>query len=209
MRNQRRRRALPSAAMSIFVSVSTGDSKAMAESVATRALLSGRCGKQSVKDFAFGEKSAPPKGIINHAPATLPHLGYCGFVMRWLRLFLLLVLVPLAGCAVNGAATYPIDTAGPYQLNTGDVVRVTVYGDKDLSTSYKIDDAGAISFPLVGPVHVAGATTAEAARRLSAALAHGYMRNPNVVVEVADYRPFFIQGEVNNSGQFPYVYGMT
>jgi polysaccharide export outer membrane protein len=128
--------------------------------------------------------------------------------MAWLRLLLLFVLVPLAGCAVN-RQDYPIDTSGPYQLNTGDVVRVTVYGDKDLSNTYKIDDSGAISFPLVGPVQVAGATTETAAQRLSAALAHGYMRNPNVVVEVADYRPFFIQGEVTNSGQFPFVYGMT
>ena len=128
--------------------------------------------------------------------------------MRWLRLFLLLLLVPLAACAMN-PRSYSVDTAGPYQLNTGDVVRVTVYGDKDLTNTYKIDDSGAISFPLVGPIHVAGSTTEQAAKRLSAALANGFMRNPNVAVEVDTYRPFFIQGEITNSGQFPYVYGMT
>jgi polysaccharide export outer membrane protein len=128
--------------------------------------------------------------------------------MRWLRLLLLLLIIPLAACAVN-KQTYPVDTAGPYQLNTGDIVRVTVYGDTSLTNTYKIDDSGAISFPLVGPIHVAGSTTAAAAKRLSAALANGFMRNPNVAVEVADYRPFFIQGEVTTSGQFPYVYGMT
>ncbi|MDR3470214.1 MAG: polysaccharide export protein [Devosia sp.] len=128
--------------------------------------------------------------------------------MRWLRLFLLALLIPLAGCATNGQS-YWVDTAGPYQLNTGDVLRVTVYGDKDLTNSYKIDDSGAISFPLVGPIRVAGATTEIAARRLSAALANGFMRNPNVAVEVAEYRPFFIQGEVTTSGQFAYIYGMT
>lgn len=128
--------------------------------------------------------------------------------MRSLRLPLILCLLPLAGCAVNHQS-YVVDTAGPYALNTGDVVRVTVYGDKDLTNTYKIDDSGAISFPLVGPVHVAGDTTDEAAKLLSQALARGFMRNPNVVVEVADYRPFFIQGEVTTSGQFAYVYGMT
>jgi polysaccharide export outer membrane protein len=127
--------------------------------------------------------------------------------MRWLRFVLLLVLLPLAGCAIN--RSYQVATAGPYQLNTGDVVRVTVYGDKDLTNTYKIDDSGAISFPLVGPIHVAGLTTAGTAHALSSALAHGFMRNPNVAVEVADYRPFYIQGQVNTSGQFPYVYGMT
>lgn len=128
--------------------------------------------------------------------------------MRWLRLLLLLLLIPLAACAVNRAA-YPVDTAGPYRLNTGDVLRITVYGDTSLSTTYKVDDSGAVAFPLVGPVKVAGLTTDSAAKRISAALASGYMRNPNVAVEVAEYRPFFIQGEITTSGQFPYVYGMT
>jgi len=128
--------------------------------------------------------------------------------MRWLRLFFLLLVLPLAACAVN-QASYTVDTAGPYRLNTGDVLRVTVYGDTSLSTTYKVDDSGAVAFPLVGPVQVAGVTTDVAAKRISAALARGYMRNPNVAVEVADYRPFFIQGEVTTSGQFPYVYGMT
>ena len=128
--------------------------------------------------------------------------------MRWLRLLVLLFLLPLAACAVT-PSTYKVDTTGPYRLNTGDVLRVTVYGDTSLSTTYKVDDSGAVAFPLVGPVKVAGLTTDQAGDRISAALARGYMRNPNVAVEVADYRPFFIQGEVTTSGQFPYVYGIT
>jgi polysaccharide export outer membrane protein len=130
--------------------------------------------------------------------------------MRWLRLLLLVLLVPLAGCALNSRpATYLVDTKGPYTLDSGDTLRVTVYGDPQLSTTYKVDDSGAVSVPLVGPVTVRGVTTDVAAGRIAAALASGYMRNPNVAVEVAEYRPFFIQGEVNNAGQFPYVYGMT
>jgi polysaccharide export outer membrane protein len=123
---------------------------------------------------------------------------------------LLLCLVPLAACAVNTRpATYEVDTKGPYVLDTGDVVRVTVYGDATLSNSYNIDDAGAIALPLVGQVPARGKTTAEVAAEISAALANGFMRNPDVAVEVAQYRPFFIQGEVAASGQYPYVYGMT
>ena len=129
--------------------------------------------------------------------------------MRWLRLSLLvLVLLPLAGCAIN-RQDYPVDTAGPYQLNTRRRGAGHRLWRQDLSTTYKIDDSGAISFPLVGPVHVPGLTTELAAARLSAALANGFMRNPNVALEIAEYRPFFIQGEVTTSGQFPYVYGMT
>lgn len=129
--------------------------------------------------------------------------------MRWLPLLALALLLPLAGCASTRPATYLVETKGPYQLDTGDAVRVSVYGDAELSDTYRIDDSGAIAFPLVGPVPVRGTTTNVAAGRLAAALANGYMRNPDVAVEVAEYRPFFIQGEVKNAGQFQYVYGMT
>lgn len=130
--------------------------------------------------------------------------------MRWLSALLIVLLVPmLAACASTRPSTYLVDTKGPYQLDTGDVVRVSVYGDAELSKSYRVDDNGAIAFPLVGPVQVRGATTANAASRLAGALANGYMRNPDVAVEVEQYRPFFIQGEVRTSGQFPYVFGMT
>jgi polysaccharide export outer membrane protein len=128
--------------------------------------------------------------------------------MRWLSIFTVVLMLPLAACATT-PATYLVQTKGPYQLDTGDTVRVNVYGDADLSETYKIDDSGAIAFPLVGPVQVRGVTTKVASARLAAALANGYMRNPDVAVEVAEYRPFFIQGEVGNAGQFPYVYGMT
>lgn len=128
--------------------------------------------------------------------------------MRWLPVFTLAMMLPLAACA-TAPATYLVQTKGPYQLDTGDAVRVTVYGDADLTETYRVDDAGAIAFPLVGEVPVRGTTTKVAADRLAAALANGYMRNPNVAVEVAEYRPFFIQGEVGTAGQFPYVYGMT
>jgi polysaccharide biosynthesis/export protein len=129
--------------------------------------------------------------------------------MRWLTLLALTLTLVLTGCATTRPVSYLVDTKGPYQLDTGDIVRVTVYGDAELSKSYKIDDNGAIAFPLVGPVPVRGLTTELAARRLASELANGYMRNPDVAVEIDQYRPFFIQGEVANSGQFPYVFGMT
>ena len=129
--------------------------------------------------------------------------------MRWLPILTIVLTLPLAGCTTTRPATYLVETKGPYQLDTGDAVRVTVYGDEELSDTYRIDDSGAIAFPLVGPVQVRGQTTKMAAARVAGALANGYMRNPDVAVEVAEYRPFSIQGEIGNSGQFPYVFGMT
>lgn len=129
--------------------------------------------------------------------------------MRWLPVLLVALTLPLAACASTRPSAYLVETKGPYQLDTGDAVRVSVYGDADLSNTYRIDDSGAIAFPLVGPVQVRGQTTNMAAARLAGALANGFMRNPDVAVEVAEYRPFFIQGEIGNAGQFPYVFGMT
>jgi polysaccharide biosynthesis/export protein len=130
--------------------------------------------------------------------------------MRWLRLLLILMVIPLAACAMNGRpATYLVEVKGPYALDTGDVVRVTVYGEAELSKSYKVDDGGSLSLPLVGPVKVRGKTTQLAAASITAALAEGYIREPSVAVEIETYRPFFIQGAVKTGGQFPYVYGMT
>jgi len=130
--------------------------------------------------------------------------------MTWLRVPIVFLLVFLAACAHTGRpATYLVEPTGPYLLDSGDIVRVTVYGDPELTSNYRVDDKGAISMPLVGAVAVRGHTTETATRRVTSALASGFMRNPNVALEVAEYRPFFIQGAIRNSGQFPYVYGMT
>lgn len=131
--------------------------------------------------------------------------------MRWLRLLFLFLLVPLAACASNGGApaTYLVEVKGPYTLDTGDIVRVSVYGEAELTKSYRVDDGGAVAMPLVGAVKVRGKTTQQAAAAISAALAAGYIREPSVAVEIDTYRPFFIQGAVKTGGQFPYVYGMT
>src|SRR5690606_1283599 len=132
-----------------------------------------------------------------------------GMLMRWVPVLTLALMLPLAAGASTRPATYLVETKGPYQPDTRDPVRGTAHGDAESSATYKTADGGAIAFPLVGPVPVRGATTKEAAGRLAAALANGYMRNPDVAVEVAEYRPFFIQGEIRNAGQFLYVYGMT
>lgn len=135
--------------------------------------------------------------------------------MSFGTLFRVLVVVAFAGmlAACSGGASvrsaYSVATGGPYLLDTDDVLRITVYGETDLSNTYRIDDRGYISFPLTGPIQVRGVTTQVVSSRLTAALANGYLRNPNVAVEVATYRPFFIQGEVKNPGVFAFVYGMT
>ena len=102
--------------------------------------------------------------------------------MRWFRLLLLALLIPLAGCALNARpSTYLVEVKGPYALDTGDVVRVTVYGEPEVTKSYRVDDGGAISLPLVGSINVRGQTTQMAAATVTAALADGYIREPAVL----------------------------
>ncbi len=131
--------------------------------------------------------------------------------MHWLRiLMMLLVAGALSACAMNARpSTYIVEVKGPYTLDTGDVVRVSVYGEAELTQLYRVDDGGRLSLPLIGAIPVRGKTTQAAAAAITAALAAGFIREPSVAVEVETYRPFFIQGAIRNGGQFPYVFGMT
>jgi polysaccharide export outer membrane protein len=129
--------------------------------------------------------------------------------MRWLQLCLILVLLPLAACSLSKTSIYSVETRGAYTLGGGDVLRVKVYGDESVTGSYRVDDAGMISMPLVGLLRVEGQTTQQATATIAEALADGYVRSPDVAIEIESYRPFFIQGAVQNAGQFAYVSSMT
>lgn len=128
-----------------------------------------------------------------------------------------LCLLALAAFAVSGCAgTKPpakqavFDALDhPYTLDTGDKLRIIVFGQADLSNIYAIDGTGRVAMPLIGEVDSRGKTSKELESRIAARLRDGFLRDPKVTVEVDTYRPFFILGEVNTSGQFPYVYGMT
>ena len=97
----------------------------------------------------------------------------------------------------------------PYQLDAGDRLRIQVFGQEGLTNSYIVDAAGNVSITLIGSVPARGLTTVDLARRIADRLRNGYIRNPHVSVEVEAYRPFFILGEVNAPGQYPYVPSMT
>jgi polysaccharide export outer membrane protein len=97
----------------------------------------------------------------------------------------------------------------PYQLDAGDRLRVQVFGQEGLTNSYIVDASGNISMTLIGSVPVRGLTTNQVAAAISSRLRSGFIRNPHVSVEVEVYRPFFILGEVNAPGQYPYVPNMT
>jgi polysaccharide export outer membrane protein len=103
----------------------------------------------------------------------------------------------------------PVAYDSAYHLDAGDKLRVVVYGQEGLTNTYAIDAAGSITMPLIGAVPARGRTPAGLAAAITAKLRNGYIRDPSVAVEIDSYRPFFILGEVQAPGQYPYVPNMT
>jgi polysaccharide biosynthesis/export protein len=96
-----------------------------------------------------------------------------------------------------------------YRLDTGDKLRIVVFGQEGLSNSYFVDAAGQVTIPLIGAVNGRGLTTQQLTRAVVAKLRDGFIREPHVAIEVETYRPFFILGEVVLPGQYSYVPNMT
>jgi polysaccharide export outer membrane protein len=103
----------------------------------------------------------------------------------------------------------PITAQSPYTLDSGDRLRIVVFGQDGLTNSYLVDASGHIAMPLIGSVIAKGATTDQLSARIAEKLRDGYIREPHVAVEVEAYRPFFILGEVTAPGQYPYIANMT
>jgi len=96
-----------------------------------------------------------------------------------------------------------------YTLDSGDRLRIVVFGQDGITGSYLVDAGGNVSMPLIGMVPARGYTTAQLSAMIGQRLKQGYVREPHVTVAVENYRPFFILGEVTTPGQYPYVAHMT
>ena len=114
--------------------------------------------------------------------------------------------------ALIGTLLLAVSTAAiaiEYKFGSGDQVRITVFGHEDLSGEFTISETGAVAFPLVGTLDLDGLTIRQAETVIVDALQPDYLLNPRISIEVLNYRPFYIIGEVKNPGSYPYVNGMT
>lgn len=126
-------------------------------------------------------------------------------------LFVLVIAGISAGFSIRASAQTPppASSAERYVLGPNDRIRLKVYGEPDITGEYEIDNGGQVSIPLAGLIKAAGATTRQLEKAIASALAKGIVRDPRVNVEIAQYRPYYILGEVKKSGEYPYRNGLT
>lgn len=126
-----------------------------------------------------------------------------------------LALAALAACSTGPAMNQPQDVAptgvgmNSYRLGAGDGIKVTVYDEPDLSGNFVVDGDGQITMSLIGQVEVGGLTLSEASNKLEVKLKDGWLRDPKVTAELVKGRPYYILGEVNKPGEYPFVSGLT
>lgn len=131
----------------------------------------------------------------------------------------LMVLMALLGPVSSGslaaqtppaaAAAARASVGGDYVLGPGDKVRVIVFGEEGLSGEFVVGGAGKVSFPLIGDVAASGLPVQAFQAGLENSLKQGYLKAPRVSVEVLTYRPYYILGEVNKPGEYPYSNGLN
>ncbi len=96
-----------------------------------------------------------------------------------------------------------------YALGAGDKLRITVFGEDEMTGEYSVTGGGTIAFPLIGDIPAVGRTLGDVQEAIRAKLAAGYIKDPRVAVEVLEYRTFYILGEVNKPGEYPYRASLT
>ena len=129
----------------------------------------------------------------------------------YLLVFVLAIVGISAGFSIRASAQTPpaAASANRYVLGPTDRIRLKVYGEPDITGEYEINSGGQVSIPLAGHIKAAGTTTPQLERLIASALAKGIVRDPRVNVEIAQYRPYYILGEVKKSGEYPYRLGLT
>jgi polysaccharide export outer membrane protein len=133
----------------------------------------------------------------------------------WGTIAILCVAALLAGCSPSllagpeESAADSQQAAAPLRLQGGDRIRVTVFGEDKLTGEYDIDPSGFVSLPLAGTVQAAGLTKSDLEQTLTKKFKGSYLRDPKVTVDIANFRPFYVLGEVLKPGEYPYKSGLT
>jgi protein involved in polysaccharide export with SLBB domain len=146
---------------------------------------------------------------------TMKRRGSRKSLAGWAALILCVFFLPAwAQGNTPSGETVAKDTAASvntedYKLGAGDKVHIVVFGENDLTGDYDVDGSGNVRMSLIGEVEAAGISLRDFEKRVKTALDDGYMKDAQVSVSVVNYRPFYIIGEVNKPGEYPYVNNMS
>lgn len=132
----------------------------------------------------------------------------------WLSVCLLAVagMQPLAASAQT-TLQVPVDSASlfsTYQLGAGDMLTIRVLGEPELTLEkIRLTDAGTLSYPVLGEIRLLGLTVGELEKIITDGLRGRYLKNPQVSVQMDEYRPFYVNGLVEKPGSYPYQPALT
>ena len=101
------------------------------------------------------------------------------------------------------------ESLSDYRLGSGDRIQIQVFDEPDLSFEVMLSDAGTISYPFLGEVRVLGNTVGQLGVQITEGLRGDYLVDPKVNISVVEYRPFYVNGEVESPGGYPYQPGLT
>ena len=139
---------------------------------------------------------------------------------HWLGTVILgiLLVCSVAACVPGAVGSGPSSGAGglvptrevaEYRLGPADKVRINVFNEDALTGEFLVGGNGKISMPLIGEVQAAGLTVSMLQEEIAVALRQGYINEPRVSAEILTYRPFYILGEVNKPGEYPFTNNLT
>jgi protein involved in polysaccharide export with SLBB domain len=112
--------------------------------------------------------------------------------------------------AAKGEGLHLAQASGvDYRLGANDRVRIIVFGQPTLTGEYTLDGNGVLAFPLIGNVNANGQSPNQLQKAIASKLDPDYLQNPSVSAEVITRRPFYVIGEVQKPGNYPYVTDMT
>jgi len=128
----------------------------------------------------------------------------------FLAVALVALSAPVFASPVLAQAQRPASpVVNEYRLGPRDKVKVTVFGETDLSGEFVVSGTGQLAFPLIGELKAQGLTSSQLQEAIRARLADGLLRDPRVTVDLLTLRPFYILGEVNKPGEYAYSDGLT
>lgn len=112
------------------------------------------------------------------------------------------------GADLPTAELKPSSASRVHRLGVGDKLKVSVFGEQDLSGTFEVGPSGQLAMPLVGDIPAREKSVPELRDAIVGRLSQGYLKNPKVAVEVVGYRPFYVHGEVRASGEFAFKTGL-